>query len=125
MNKKTTQETFTSYKVQGEDLLKEIKDLLHEGNVRKIVIKDEKGQKTYVEIPVTIGVIGTLIAPVLAAIGALAAMVGVVTIELINDEKKGAVQKKSSPAMAFSKGTSTRKKVAKNSSKKEKTSRKR
>jgi hypothetical protein len=72
-----------TFKVMGEDLVKQIKKLLHEGNIRKILIKDEKGTTTYLEIPVTIGVIGTLIAPVLAAIGALAAMVGFVTIEVV------------------------------------------
>lgn len=71
-----------SFKVNGEDLLKEVKKLVHEGNVRKIVLKDEKGEKTFLEIPLTVGVIGTILLPVLAAVGALAAMVGLVTVEL-------------------------------------------
>ncbi len=75
-----------SFKVKGEDLLKEVKKLLHEGNVRKLLIKDEKGEETYLEIPVTLGVIGTLVAPALAAVGALAAMVGLVTLEVVKKE---------------------------------------
>jgi len=80
-------ENFESFKVKGEDLLKEIKKLIHEGNVRKIVLKDEKGRNTYIEIPLTIGVIGTLLVPALAAVGALAAMVGLVTVEVVKSEK--------------------------------------
>jgi len=75
-----------SFKVQGEDLLKEIKKLIHEGNIRRILIKDEKGLKTFIEIPVTVGVVGVLLIPVLAAVGALAAMVGLVTVEIIKNE---------------------------------------
>ncbi|MGL5831486.1 MAG: DUF4342 domain-containing protein [Candidatus Altimarinota bacterium] len=84
-NKSTKDELVNSFKIQGEDLLKEIKKLIHEGNVRKIVIKDEKGEKTYLEIPVTFGVIGTVLLPVLAAVGALAAMVGLVVVEIVSD----------------------------------------
>ena len=75
-----------SFQIKGEDLLKEIKKLIHEGNIRKIIIKDDKGKKTYLEIPVTLGVIGTLLAPALAAVGALAAMVGLVTVEVEKHE---------------------------------------
>jgi|GEM_PF-6275683 len=89
------------FKVNGENLLKKIKELIHEGNVRKIVIKDDKAKYTYLEIPVTIGVIGTVLLPVLAAVGALAAMVGWVTVEVIkadvaadeNDVVPGKVKK--------------------------------
>ena len=56
------------FNVSGEELLEKIKELIHEGNVRKIIIKNEKGE-TYLEIPVTIGFIGALVAPVFAAIG--------------------------------------------------------
>lgn len=82
----------SSFKVNGENLLKKIKELIREGNVRKIVIKDEKGKFTYLEIPVTIGVIGTVLLPILAAVGALAAMVGWVTVEVVKTEE---VKKKS------------------------------
>lgn len=63
-----------TYKVKGEDLLKKVKQLIHEGNIRTITIKDKEG-KTLIQFPLTIGVVGTLIAPVLAAVGAIAALV--------------------------------------------------
>jgi len=84
-----SEENKKTYKVFGDDLVKQIKELLHEGNVRKILIKDEKGETTYLEIPVTIGVIGTVLMPVLVAVGALAAMVGLVTVEVIRENGKG------------------------------------
>ncbi len=73
------------FKVKGEELLKKIKELIHEGNVRKIIIKNEEG-KTYLEIPVTIGIVGALIAPVLAAVGAIAALATNFKIEVIKRE---------------------------------------
>ncbi len=76
------------FRVRGEDLLKKIKDLVHEGNVRKIIIKDEHG-KTYLEIPLTVGVVGVVLAPVWAAIGALAAMAGNFTIQIVKRDEKG------------------------------------
>lgn len=63
-----------TYKVKGEELLKKVKELIHEGNIRSITIKDKDG-KTLVQFPLTIGVVGTLLAPVLAAVGAIAALV--------------------------------------------------
>jgi len=77
--------TTNEFKVKGEELLQKIKQLIHEGNVSRIIIKDDKGQ-TYLEIPVTIGVVGAIFAPVLAAIGALAALVANFTIEVIRKE---------------------------------------
>lgn len=77
----------------GEDLVKQLKALLKEGNIRRIIIKDESGKNTYLEIPVTIGVIGAVLVPVLAVAGVLAVMVGVVTVEVIRtkgSEKKSA-----------------------------------
>lgn len=73
------------FKVKGEELLKKIKELIHEGNVRKIIIKNEEG-KTYLEIPVTVGVVGAIIAPVLAAVGAIAALAASFTIEVVRKE---------------------------------------
>ena len=75
------------FKVKGEDLIKKIKDIIHEGNVRKIIIKDQEG-KTYIEIPVTVGVVGVIIAPFLAAIGAIAALLAKFTIVVIRKEDK-------------------------------------
>ena len=62
------------FKVDGADLLKKVKELVKEGNVRRIIIKDKDG-KTLIEFPVTVGVIGVVFAPVLAAVGAIAALV--------------------------------------------------
>jgi hypothetical protein len=63
-----------TFKVNGEQLLKKVKELVKEGNVRRIIIKGKEG-KTIVEFPLTIGVVGALIAPVLVAVGAIAALV--------------------------------------------------
>ena len=67
------------FRVNGEDLISRIKKLINEGNIRRVIIKDKEG-KTVMEIPVTIGVVGALIAPQLAAIGAIAALVTEATI---------------------------------------------
>ena len=76
---KKTEEFF---KLHGENLLKKIKELIEEGNIRKITIHDKNG-KELMSFPLTIGVVGTLFAPVLAAIGALAAIIGecAITVE--------------------------------------------
>jgi phage-related minor tail protein len=76
----------TEFKVKGEDLLRKIREIVHEGNVSRIIIKDDTG-KVYIEIPVTLGVIGALIAPVLAAVGALAALAADFTIEVIRKDQ--------------------------------------
>ena len=70
-----------TFHVNGENLLKKVKELIAEGNVRKISIKDKNG-KDLVTFPLTIGVVGAVIAPVLAAIGAIAALVGDCTISV-------------------------------------------
>jgi hypothetical protein len=67
------------FRVEGEKLITKIKELLHEGNIRRIIIKDKEG-KTVMEIPMTLGVVGALIAPQLAAIGAIAALLTEATI---------------------------------------------
>jgi hypothetical protein len=64
-----------SFNVQGEQLLKKIKELIEEGNVRKITIHDKTG-KEIMSFPLTIGVVGAVFAPILAAVGALAALIG-------------------------------------------------
>ena len=73
------------FKVKGEELLSKVKEVIHEGNIRKIIIKNDSG-KTYLEIPVTIGVVGVILAPVWAAIGALAALASHFTIQVIKKE---------------------------------------
>jgi len=74
-------------KVKGEELLKKIKEIIHAGNVRRIIIKNDEG-KTYLELPVTVGLVGAFLVPVWAAIGALAALASHFTIEVQNLEKK-------------------------------------
>ena len=70
MVKKYTEE----FIVDGEEVLEKIKALINEGNIRRIIIKDLT-DKTLIEIPVTVGVVVAVLAPVLAAVGALAAIV--------------------------------------------------
>jgi Domain of unknown function (DUF4342) len=65
--------------VMGRDLVDKIKALLHEGNVRRVIIKDDKGN-TFMEIPVTVAAIGVIAAPVLAAVGAMSALIAKFTI---------------------------------------------
>jgi hypothetical protein len=62
------------YEIKGEELVKKVKALIKEGNVRRITISDKKG-KELITFPLTLGVIGAVIAPVLAAVGAIAALV--------------------------------------------------
>ena len=66
-------------KVQGEGLVAKIKELVHEGNVRHVTIKNEKGE-VVIEFPLTFGVVGALLLPQLAAVGAVAALVTNCTI---------------------------------------------
>lgn len=74
------------FKVHAKDLLDKIEELIKEGNVRRIIIKDADG-KPYLEIPLTIGVIGVIAAPVVTAIGALAGVVAKFTVEIIKKEE--------------------------------------
>jgi hypothetical protein len=67
------------FRVNGEQLLAKIKELIHEGNIRRIIIKDKDG-KTMIEFPLTIGVVGVVLAPTLAAVGAIAALVTEATV---------------------------------------------
>jgi hypothetical protein len=75
-----TQKT-EQFNVRGERLIEKVKELITEGNVRQITIKSKEG-KTLVIIPLTVGVVGALIAPVLAAVGAIAALVSECTISV-------------------------------------------
>src|SRR5665213_1139400 len=72
-------------KVMGHDLVDQVKTLIHEGNVRRIVIKDDHGN-TYVEIPVSVAAISVVLAPVLAVVGALAAMAAKFTVVVERNE---------------------------------------
>jgi hypothetical protein len=66
--------SYEEFKIKGEDLITKVKQLVAEGNVRRVIIKDKDG-KTLIEIPLTIGVVGITLAPVLAAVGAIAALI--------------------------------------------------
>ena len=74
MNDQQTQRTATQeFTLSGDEVVHKVKELLHEGNIRRIIIKNEEG-RTMLEVPLTIGLIGAALLPVLAAIGALAAI---------------------------------------------------
>jgi len=73
------------FKVSGEQLIAKVKELINEGNVRRIIIKNKEG-KTLIELPLTIGVVGAVLAPVLAAVGAVAALVTECSILVERDE---------------------------------------
>lgn len=73
--------------VLGRDLVAKVSELLHEGNVQRIVVKDEKGN-TFVEIPVTVAAVSVILAPVLAAIGVLSAMAAKFTIVVVRSGPK-------------------------------------
>lgn len=80
MATKSTKKVVTEeLKVKGEQVVETVKNLIKEGNVRKITIKDKEG-KSIASFPLTIGVVGALVAPILAAIGAIAALVTDCTI---------------------------------------------
>ncbi|HEX7844813.1 MAG TPA: DUF4342 domain-containing protein [Chitinophagaceae bacterium] len=80
----TFKETFT---VKGEQLLNKIKELIQEGNVRKITIHDKSG-KEIMSFPLTVGVVGAVLAPVLAAVGAIAALVVECSISVEREDKE-------------------------------------
>jgi hypothetical protein len=70
----------------GETLVETVKKVVHEGNVRKLIIRD--GERTVMEIPLTVAAVGVLAAPLLAAIGAFAALASDYTLEVERDEEK-------------------------------------
>jgi hypothetical protein len=70
---------FEEMKVKGRDLVDKVKSIVHEGNVRRIILKDEKGQ-TFLEIPLSIAAVGVIAAPLLAGLGAIAALVANFTL---------------------------------------------
>jgi hypothetical protein len=74
-----------TYRLSGENLLGKVKELIHEGNVRRITIRNED-ERTLIEIPLSIGVVGALLLPVWAAIGAIAAIVTNCSIEVERHE---------------------------------------
>jgi hypothetical protein len=73
-----------SYKLKGEEIVSKVKEIIKEGNARRIIIKNEEG-KSVMELPVTVGVVSVLVAPYLAAVGALAAVLTNCTVEVERD----------------------------------------
>jgi len=69
----------TEFRVQGDGLVAKLKELVRQGNIRRITIKNDEG-KVLIEIPLTIGVVGVILLPVWAAIGAIAAIAADLTI---------------------------------------------
>jgi hypothetical protein len=76
---------YEELQVMGEQLLSRVKELIHEGNVRRIIIKDSTGH-TIMEIPLTFGLAGVLLAPTLAAIGVVGALIAQCSIEVVRSE---------------------------------------
>lgn len=74
------------FKVKGEELVSKVKSLINEGNIRKIIIKNKDG-KTIIELPLTIGAIGAVLAPSLAAVGAVAALLTECTLIIERTEQ--------------------------------------
>ena len=74
------------FQVSGDMLVAKIKELVHEGNIRRVIIKNEEG-RTLIDVPLTLGVVGVLVAPQLAAIGAIAALIthGSIVVEKVEE----------------------------------------
>jgi Domain of unknown function (DUF4342) len=85
------QDFIEEVQVLGRDLVDKVRSLIHEGNVQRIIIKDEHGH-TFIEIPVTFAAIGVIAAPVLAAVGAISALVAKFTIVVERSEPKDSSQ---------------------------------
>jgi hypothetical protein len=79
-----TESRTEEFHVNGEELLGKIKSILHEGNIRRVIIKDKDG-KVLIEFPLTFGVVGFVLAPTLAAVGAIAALVTEATVVVEKD----------------------------------------
>ena len=76
---KKNKEGHEEFSLNGSEIIDKIKELIHQGNIRRIIIKNEE-ERTIVEIPLTLGVVGAALAPILAAVGAIAALVTKMTI---------------------------------------------
>jgi hypothetical protein len=85
-----------SFKAEGENVISKIKTLIHEGNVRRVVIQHQG--RTVAEFPLTAGVVGAVLAPVLAAIGALVALMQDCTIQVEREKAPAAAEERSQAA---------------------------
>ncbi len=77
--------TYEEIKVHAKDLVEKVRSLIHEGNVRRVIIKDDRGN-TFLEVPVSIAAIGIVAMPLLAGIGAIAALVARFTLVVERSE---------------------------------------
>jgi hypothetical protein len=77
------------FNVTSKELIDKIKELIHEGNATKIIIKNERGH-TIIEVPLTIGAVAAILAPVLAAVGAVAALVTRYTVVVVREDEGAA-----------------------------------
>lgn len=75
------------FKISGSELVDKFKELIHQGNIRKITLKNDEGE-VLIEIPLTLGLVGVALMPVLAAVGAIAALVARLTIVVEKEEEK-------------------------------------
>jgi len=83
---KITDEVIEELQVGAEKVIEKVKEIIHEGNVRRIVIKNKK--KVIVELPMTIAAIGAVMAPLLAVAGTITALATNCTIEVVRGKKK-------------------------------------
>ncbi|MFC2064129.1 DUF4342 domain-containing protein [Chloroflexota bacterium] len=81
MKEESRTEEFT---IDGEELIAKIKELIRQGNIRRIILKNKDGS-ILMEFPLTIGVVGAVLAPTLAAIGAIAALISEITVVVENE----------------------------------------
>jgi Domain of unknown function (DUF4342) len=88
---------FEQFKVHGKDLAAKIRELIHEGNVRRIIVKDENGH-TFMEIPLTVAAIGVIAAPVIAAVAAIAGLVANFTLIVERNAHSATAPKPESPS---------------------------
>jgi hypothetical protein len=89
------------FSVNGDQLLAKFKELVHEGNIRRITIKNEEG-KTLIEVPLTLGVVGVALLPVFAAIGAVAALATRCTIVVERTDEAASGQSDATASTASS-----------------------
>jgi hypothetical protein len=73
------------FSVTSKELINKVKELIHEGNATKIILKNESGH-TIIEVPLTIGAVAAIVAPVLAAVGAVAALVARCTVVVVREK---------------------------------------
>jgi len=84
--KKQERSRTEEFRLTGGEILNKVKEVIHQGNARRIILKDEQG-KTFLEIPLTVGVVGAIVAPILAAVGAIAALASNLTIIVVKTDE--------------------------------------